>query len=266
MANSLFIDDHFARPRRRRPAPSPALPRAARGDPRRPSARRAPAVDPRARRARSASRARRPARLRAAHRRGLRRRAARLRNVRRRDARAGARPRRVAPSPRAPGRAAAVALRGRRDRERARPAGLEARDRRCRTTSATAARVRRLPARDVAPPAGRARGARRSGTLDYGSPEGSPELREALADYASRARAVRCAPDEVVSSTARSRRSTSRPACSSIPATRCVLEEPHYAGARRVFEAVGARLRAVPVDARGAPGAVACRARRAPPT
>ncbi|HJW68338.1 MAG TPA: GntR family transcriptional regulator, partial [Candidatus Binatia bacterium] len=45
-----------------------------------------------------------------------------------------------------------------------------------------------------------ARCARRASlrALDYGSPEGFAPLREAIAGYASRARGVRCGPDDVV--------------------------------------------------------------------
>jgi len=57
--------------------------------------------------------------------------------------------------------------------------------------------------------------------LDYGSPEGLPALREAIAGYAGRARAISCTADRYSSSTARSRASISPRACSSIPATSC---------------------------------------------
>jgi len=98
-----------------------------------------------------------------------------------------------------------------------------------------------------------ARCARRASlrALDYGSPEGFAPLREAIAGYASRARGVRCGPDDVVvvNGSQQALDLTARVLID--PGDAVVLEEPHYAGARRVFEAVGARLRSVAVDADG---------------
>jgi GntR family transcriptional regulator / MocR family aminotransferase len=98
-----------------------------------------------------------------------------------------------------------------------------------------------------------ARCARRASVqaLDYGSPEGLPELREAIADYASRARAVRCGADDIVVVNGSQQALDLAARVLVDPGDPVVLEEPHYAGARRVLEAVGARLRPVPVDAEG---------------
>ncbi len=98
-----------------------------------------------------------------------------------------------------------------------------------------------------------ARSARRASVraLDYGTPEGLPALREAIADHAARARAVRCTADDVVIVNG-SQQALDLAARVLLDAgDPVVLEEPHYAGARRVFEALGARLRSVPVDADG---------------
>src|SRR4029453_16480274 len=98
-----------------------------------------------------------------------------------------------------------------------------------------------------------ARCARRASVqaLDYGSPEGLPELREAIADYTSRARAVRCGAGDIVVVNGSQQALDLAARVLVDPGDAVVLEEPHYAGARRVLEAVGARLRPVPVDAEG---------------
>ena len=77
-----------------------------------------------------------------------------------------------------------------------------------------------------------------------------PALRETLAAYLGRSRAVRCTPIRSSSSADRSRRSTSARACWSIRATRWPSRTPATSGARELFAASGARVRPVPVDAR----------------
>jgi GntR family transcriptional regulator/MocR family aminotransferase len=98
-----------------------------------------------------------------------------------------------------------------------------------------------------------ARCARRASVraLDYGPTEGLDRLREAIAGYAARARAVRCEPDDmlIVNGSQQALDLAARVLVD--PGATVVLEEPHYAGARRVFEAAGARLRSVPVDVDG---------------
>jgi GntR family transcriptional regulator / MocR family aminotransferase len=98
-----------------------------------------------------------------------------------------------------------------------------------------------------------ARCARRASeeSLDYGVPEGLASLRAAIADYASRTRAVRCAPDDVVIVNGSQQGLDLAARVLVDPGDTVVLEEPHYAGARRVFEAAGARVCAVPVDGDG---------------
>jgi GntR family transcriptional regulator/MocR family aminotransferase len=87
--------------------------------------------------------------------------------------------------------------------------------------------------------------------LDYGDPAGLPELRAAIADYLGRARAVDCRPEQVVvvHGTQQGLDLVARVLLD--PGDRVLIEEPHYSGARRILEAAGARLVAVPVDRDG---------------
>ncbi|MET0152795.1 MAG: PLP-dependent aminotransferase family protein [Candidatus Binatia bacterium] len=98
-----------------------------------------------------------------------------------------------------------------------------------------------------------ARRARRASfrALDYGPPEGLPELRTALADYLRRSRALVCDESQIVVVSG-SQQALDLVARVLLDAGDLVLlEEPHYAGARRVFRGIGARLRALPVDREG---------------
>ena len=88
--------------------------------------------------------------------------------------------------------------------------------------------------------------------LDYRpDPAGHPPLREAIAEYLGRARAVLCGADDVVIV------SGSQQAIDIVarvliePGDVVALEEPGYLGAQRTFAANGADLRAIPVDADG---------------
>jgi GntR family transcriptional regulator/MocR family aminotransferase len=98
-----------------------------------------------------------------------------------------------------------------------------------------------------------ARRARAAGArdLDYGDPAGLPTLRVAIADYVARARAVECRPEQVVVVYGSQQGLDLVARLLLDPGDRVVLEEPHYAGARRVFQAAGAHLVAVPVDGEG---------------
>ncbi len=98
-----------------------------------------------------------------------------------------------------------------------------------------------------------ARRARRASfrAFDYGPPEGLPELRTALADYLRRSRAVVCDESQIVVVSG-SQQGLDLVARVLFDAGDLVLlEEPHYAGARRVFRGMGARLRALPVGSEG---------------
>jgi len=85
----------------------------------------------------------------------------------------------------------------------------------------------------------------------YGEPAGHRPLREALAEYLGRARGVSCDPDRIliVNGTQQALDLVARVLLD--PGDGAVVEEPHYAGATIPFEAVGARLLRVPVDANG---------------
>ena len=81
---------------------------------------------------------------------------------------------------------------------------------------------------------------------------GHQPLREAIASYLRRARAVQCEADRVV---VVSGSQQALDLCARVlvePGDEVAVEEPGYPGARHLFAAVGARLRPVPVDADGA--------------
>lgn len=88
-------------------------------------------------------------------------------------------------------------------------------------------------------------------SLRYGPPEGHEGLREAIAGYLGRSRAVACRPEQVlvVNGSQQALDLTARVLLETGDAV--VVEEPHYQGARKVFQAAGARIVAVPVDAEG---------------
>jgi GntR family transcriptional regulator/MocR family aminotransferase len=85
----------------------------------------------------------------------------------------------------------------------------------------------------------------------YGSPAGHAPLREALAEYLGRARGVSSDPERIVivNGTQQALDLVARVLLD--PGDGAVVEEPHYPGATIPFEAVGARLLRVPVDAGG---------------
>ena len=90
-----------------------------------------------------------------------------------------------------------------------------------------------------------------SDALGYGSPAGHSPLRAALSEYLGRARGVVCNPERivVVNGTQQGLDLIARVLLD--PGDGAVVEEPHYPGATIPFEAVGARLLRVPVDAGG---------------
>jgi GntR family transcriptional regulator / MocR family aminotransferase len=101
-------------------------------------------------------------------------------------------------------------------------------------------------------------------SLGYAPPEGHALLRETLADYLRRGRGVSCEPDQilVVSGSQQALDIAARVLLD--PGDTVVMEEPHYEGARQVFDAAGARLVAVAIDAFGLNvAALPPRARRA---
>jgi len=88
--------------------------------------------------------------------------------------------------------------------------------------------------------------------LDYTEHvSGYVPLREEIAKYVSRSRAVVCTPDQVIVVNGSQQ---GLDLCARLllePGDEVVLENPCYSGARRIFEACGARLRPVPVDREG---------------
>jgi GntR family transcriptional regulator/MocR family aminotransferase len=87
--------------------------------------------------------------------------------------------------------------------------------------------------------------------LGYGSPAGHRPLREALSEYLGRARGVVSDPERIVivNGTQQALDLIARVLLD--PGDGAVVEEPHYPGATIPFEAVGARLLHVSVDAGG---------------
>ena len=98
--------------------------------------------------------------------------------------------------------------------------------------------------------AARARRASRD-ALGYASPAGHGPLREALSEYLGRARGVSCDAGRIliVNGSQQAFDLISRVVLDTGDAA--VVEEPHYPGATAAFNAVGARLIRVPVDADG---------------
>jgi GntR family transcriptional regulator/MocR family aminotransferase len=87
--------------------------------------------------------------------------------------------------------------------------------------------------------------------LDYGPPEGVSSLRETIADYLARTRAVRCTPEQVVILNGSQQAFDLTARVLIDPGDLVVLEEPHYRAARVVMQAAGATIRTVAVDEHG---------------
>lgn len=85
----------------------------------------------------------------------------------------------------------------------------------------------------------------------YGDPSGEPDLRREVAEYLGRSRGVACEADDVliVAGLAQALALCTRLLLEEGDSV--LLEDPHYIGARRTFEAAGAKLVAVPVDSDG---------------
>ncbi|MGH7786566.1 MAG: PLP-dependent aminotransferase family protein, partial [Candidatus Binatia bacterium] len=87
--------------------------------------------------------------------------------------------------------------------------------------------------------------------LDYGPPAGLPALREAIAAYLRRARAVSATPEQVIIVSGSQQ---GLDLCVRVlldPGDRALLEEPHYPGARAVLLAGGAQVVPAPVGPEG---------------
>ena len=98
-----------------------------------------------------------------------------------------------------------------------------------------------------------ARRARRASIrdLDYGPAEGVQALRDIIADYLARARAVRCTPEQVIILNGSQQAFDLAARVLIDPGDLVVLEEPQYRAARAVMQAAGATIRTIPVDEQG---------------
>jgi GntR family transcriptional regulator/MocR family aminotransferase len=88
-------------------------------------------------------------------------------------------------------------------------------------------------------------------TLDYGSANGSPALREAISTHLKRSRGVVCDASQVivVNGSQQALDLTARVLLN--PGDSVTIEDPHYQGAREVFRAAGAKLVPISVDWEG---------------
>ena len=94
--------------------------------------------------------------------------------------------------------------------------------------------------------------ARRSRVVPSGAPDsGHAGLRDALAAHLSRLRAVRCNPSQIVIVNGSQQALDLVTRLLVNPGDQVVIEEPHYHGARLIFQAAGARLVPCPVDGEG---------------
>jgi GntR family transcriptional regulator / MocR family aminotransferase len=87
--------------------------------------------------------------------------------------------------------------------------------------------------------------------LDYGPPEGLPALREAIADYAGRARAIACTADQILVVNGSQQALDLAARVLVDPGDIVLMEEPHYRGARTVMRAAGAQIETIAVDEHG---------------
>jgi GntR family transcriptional regulator / MocR family aminotransferase len=87
--------------------------------------------------------------------------------------------------------------------------------------------------------------------LDYGTPEGLPALREAIADYVGRARAIACTPEQIIVVNGSQQALDMAARVLVDPGDVVLMEEPHYRGARTVMRAAGAKIETIAVDEHG---------------
>lgn len=87
--------------------------------------------------------------------------------------------------------------------------------------------------------------------LDYGPPEGQAELREAIAAHLRRFRGMDADAERIVITNGAQQALDLVTRVLLAPGDTVLLEEPHYAGARSVFLAAGAKLVVAPVDEEG---------------
>ena len=87
--------------------------------------------------------------------------------------------------------------------------------------------------------------------LGYASPAGYGPLREALGEYLRRARGLSCDAEQIVIVNGSQQGIDLTARVLLDPGDGAIVEEPHYPGASLTFEAAGARLIRIPVDAQG---------------
>ena len=88
-------------------------------------------------------------------------------------------------------------------------------------------------------------------SLRYGPAAGYLPLRQVIADYLRRARGVSCGPDEIVIVNGSQQALDLAARLLLDPNDDVIIEDPHYQGARQVFQAAGAKLIAAQVDEEG---------------
>ncbi len=88
-------------------------------------------------------------------------------------------------------------------------------------------------------------------SFDYADPAGSLELRREVASYLGRARGVACRAEEIVIVGGLAQALDLATRLLVDAGDSVLVEDPHYLGARRVFEAAGARLVGAPIDGEG---------------
>ena len=88
--------------------------------------------------------------------------------------------------------------------------------------------------------------------IDYGEPEGRPALREAIAGHVSFARAIACAPGDIVVTAGAQQAFDLLARILVTPGkTTVAVEDPGYPPLRNVLTAAGAKVASVPVDGEG---------------
>ena len=89
------------------------------------------------------------------------------------------------------------------------------------------------------------------GSFGYGPPSGFGPLREALTEYLARARGLSCSAEQIVIVNGSQQAFDLIARLLIDPGDNVVIEEPHYHGSSLTFQAAGAKLIGIPVDAEG---------------
>lgn len=85
----------------------------------------------------------------------------------------------------------------------------------------------------------------------YHGPEGTAELRSAIADYLGRVRGIACRRDQIVITSGAQQAIDLIVRITVDPGDRVIIEDPQYQGVRQVCRAAGAATCPIPVDADG---------------